>query len=165
MGLVKFQVPSPQRVNKIFDIGLIPSIWSQGIIKPIPKVSLLDPRNSMQYWGISLPSTIYKIYSGMLNSRLINYMESNNIYADEQNGFRPGRSYTDHIYTLTSVLRHRQAKGESTFVCFIDAEKVFDKIDRDLLFQKLLNIGVNGKIYNRIENIYSQNLNSINVSY
>ncbi len=61
-------------------------------------------------------------------------MESNSIYADEQNGFRPGRSCADHIYTLTSVLRHRQAKGKSTFDCFIDTEKAFDKILRDLLF-------------------------------
>ncbi len=29
--------------SKIFDIGLIPSMWRQGIIKPIPKGSLLDP--------------------------------------------------------------------------------------------------------------------------
>ncbi len=76
----------------------------------------------------------------------------------------PGRSCADHIYTLTSVLRHRQSKGESTFACFIDAEKAFNKLDRDLLFDKLLNIDINGKMYNSIKNICLQSLNIVNVN-
>ncbi len=98
-------------------------MWRHRIIKPIPKGSLLDPRISMQYWGTSLLSTIYEIYSGILISRFINFMESNNIY----------------------VLRHIQAKEEFTFVCFIDVKKAFDKIERDLLVYKLLNIGIMAK--------------------
>ncbi len=32
------------------------------------------------------------------------------------------------------------------------------------MFSKLLNIGVNGKMYNNIKNIYSQSLNRVNVN-
>lgn len=150
--------------NKVFTLSMIPTIWRKGIIKPIPKGSMLDPKVPMQYRGISLLSTLYKIYSGVLNSRLITFLETHNIYADEQNGFRPGRSCTDHLYVLNTVIRHKFAKKESVFACFIDAEKAFDKIDRDLLFYKLLNIGVDGKMYNSIKNIYSQSFNSVSLN-
>ena len=38
---------------------------------------------------------------------------------DEQNGFRPGRSYQDHMYVLSSV-KNRKAMGENTFCAFVD---------------------------------------------
>ncbi len=44
-------------------------------------------------------------------------------------------------------------------------QNVFDKIERDLFFFKLLNIGVNGKMYNSIKNIYSQILDSVNLNW
>ena len=38
--------------------------------------------------AISPLSCIYKVYSGILNNRLVLYFEDLNWFADEQNGFR-----------------------------------------------------------------------------
>ena len=48
--------------NDIFDTGHIPSVWLQALIKPISKASTSDPRLPLQYRGISLFSTVGKLF-------------------------------------------------------------------------------------------------------
>ena len=149
--------------QKIFSVNKIPTQWKLAIIKPIPKGAHIDPKLPMQYRGISLLSTVYKLYTGILNNRLLGFCEQN-IYCDEQNGFRPNRSCTDHIYVLTSILRHRVSQNKSTYACFIDAEKAFDRVDRNLLLYKLLKYGINGNMYNNLRNIYSDSKSCVKVN-
>ena len=149
--------------SKIFVSNMVPSTWRKALIKPIPKSSLLDPHTPLNYRGISLLSTVYKLYTSILNNRLLTYAE-NNIYHDEQNGFRPRRSCTDHLYVLTTILRHRINQNKDTYVCYIDAEKAFDRVNRNLLFHKLLQYGVNGKFYDSLKNLYSDNISCVNIN-
>ena len=149
--------------NKVLQSGLVPQLWRCAVIKPIPKASMTDPMIPTQYRGISLLSTIYKVYSGIVNNRLTNVLESNNIYAEEQNGFRPKRSCSEHIYCLTTILRHRIQAKKSTYVCFIDAEKAFDRIDHDMMLFKLLKLGICGNLYRSIQNIYKDCYNCVDL--
>ena len=138
-----------------FDSCIMPTIWLKSIISPIPKSAQRDPYVPLNYRGISLLSNIYKIYSAILNNRLCKYFETLNLMSEEQNGFRKGRSCLDHAYVLTSVIRKRIDKGENTFVAFVDMEKAFDWVDRDLMYYKLLSYNVDGKFYNVIRSLYS----------
>ena len=54
-----------------------------------------------------------KIYSSVLNNRLVNYLDDENITCDEQNGFRKDRSYRDHIFVLDSILKNRISENNS----------------------------------------------------
>jgi hypothetical protein len=56
--------------NICYNSGKVPAMWSKGIITPIPKSSTSDPRDPLSYRGITLAPTSYKIYCGVLNSRL-----------------------------------------------------------------------------------------------
>jgi hypothetical protein len=150
--------------NKVFCSGLVPNLWRLGIIKPLPKSSLTDPRLPLQYRGIALLSTIYKLYTGLLNNRLIETAEAREIYVEEQNGFRKKRSCVDHIYSLTTILRHKVAANQPVFSCFVDAEKAFDRIDRKLMFLRLLELGVCGKYYWAIKSIYKDCQNCVNLN-
>ena len=150
--------------NLIFNSSIIPSIWLKAIIKPIPKSTTSDPRLPLMYRGISLLSTVSKLYSGILNNRLSKFSEENNLFVEEQNGFRKKRSCEEHIYTLSSLIRKRKGSGLSTYVAFIDIEKAFDKVDRKLLLYKLLKLNVNGKFYHSIKNMYSNNQYTIGIN-
>ena len=150
--------------NKIFDINIIPTDWKCAIIKPIPKSSILDPRVPLNYRGISLLSTVYKMFATVLNHRLCTCLETNNIYVDEQNGFRKGRSCLDHIFALTSIIRGRRALKKSTFVAYVDMEKAFDRVDRELLFYKVLSVGIGGKMYRCLQSIYDSCQCAVNVN-
>ena len=150
--------------NKIFEIGLIPTIWRKAVLKPIPKSTKSDPRIPLQYRGISLLSTVYKMYSSILNNRLVNFCEMHNIFADEQNGFRVGRSCDDHCFVLSTIIRQRISNSLSTFVAFVDFKKAFDCVNRNLLFYKLSLIGIKGKILNSLKNIYSRCDTTVNIN-
>ena len=133
--------------NKFYQSGLTPSIWNLAIIKPIPKNSLADPRLPLEYRGISLLSTIYKLFTSVLNNRIVNLAEEHDIYVNEQNGFRKDRSCEDHLFTLSSIIRNRKKEKLPTYVAFVDFEKAFDRIDRNLLFYKLKQMGFGGKFF------------------
>ena len=92
------------------------------------------------------------------------YLDSENIIVEEQNGFRKKRACIDHIYVLTSIIRNRKAQGLPTFSAFIDMKKAFDWVDRDLLFLKLLQNGINGKFYDSIKSMYNNPLACVNLN-
>ncbi len=138
-----------------FDSSLVPDIWRQAMIKPIPKDRTKDQRIPLNYRGISLLSTISKLYTSVLNKRILNYEENANNFVDEQNGFRSDRNCADHIFSLTSIIRNRKNNGDSTYCVFVDYQKAFDFVDRDLLLYKIQLYGINGKIYNAISALYS----------
>lgn len=150
--------------QKIYDFGITPSMWRLAIIKPIPKNSMSDPRLPLEYRGISLLSTVYKLYSGVLNNRIVHVSERNNLLVDEQNGFRKQRSCEDHLFTLTSIIRNRKKSRLPTFVAFVDYEKAFDRVDRNLLFYQLNCLGFGGKMLQSIKNIYSDCAAVININ-
>ena len=131
--------------NKIYESSITPTIWNLAIVKPIPKNSLADPRLPLEYRGISLLSTVYKLFTSVLNNRIVQIAEQHKLYADEQNGFRKNRSCEDHLFSLSSIIRNGKREKLPTFV---DFEKAFDRVDRNLLelglnlylIMKLLNV-------------------------
>ena len=141
-------------VAKCFEQGVVPSIWRQAVITPIPKGRDKDIFTPLNYRGISLLSTVSKVYSSILNSRLSEYLETCGVLCEEQNGFRKGRSCEDHAFVLTNLIQDRIDQRKSTYVSFIDFEKAFDWINRDLLLYKLIMNGIDGKFYFAIKSLY-----------
>ena len=58
----------------------------------------------------------------------------------------------DHVFTLTSIIRNRKNRNVDTFCAFIDYQKAFDWVDKDLLLYKLLSqFRVKGRFYNAVK--------------
>ena len=140
--------------NKCFESGIVPSAWAYGIVNPIPKNSTSDPRSPMNYRGIVLASSMYKLYCGVLNVRLQKWAEENGVIADEQNGFRQKRSCIDQLSCLTNIIEGRKITKRSTFVAFVDFSKAYDRVNRSLLWKKLDRLGINGKMMNALKALY-----------
>jgi len=139
--------------NIVLNTGIVPLNWCAGIILPIykNKGSPSDPDN---YRGITLLSCIGKLFTACVNKRLSNYVE-NEILGNEQAGFRAGYSTCDHMFVLHSVIELYLSVRKRVYCAFIDYKKAFDTIDRYLLWQKLLNQGINGKIFQVITCMYT----------
>ena len=137
-----------------FSMGIIPDDWNYSIISPIPKSSTGDIRNPLNYRGISLAPACYKLYCGVLNVRLETWVTENNILHDEQNGFRKSRSTIDHLSSVTSIIETRKAMKKDTFVSFIDFSKAYDSIPRNILWSKLKDNGLGGRLYNALISLY-----------
>ena len=54
------------------------------------------------------------------------------------------RSTVDHIMTIMSPIQTRKSQNKDTFAAFIDFRKAYANIDRNLLFDKLRRLGING---------------------
>ncbi len=119
--------------NVCFNLGIVPKSWERSIVNPIPKISTTDPRDPLNYHGITLASSAYKLYAGILSRRLTTWTELNGKVGDEQNGFRAGRSCVDHLSTLLEIIDTRKQQGLSTYVAIIDFSKAYDRINRNLM--------------------------------
>src|SRR5579864_7632418 len=52
---------------------------------------------------------------------------------DMQCGFRPGRGTTDAIFIIRQVQEKLLAKNKELWIAFVDLEKAFDRVPREVL--------------------------------
>src|SRR6185437_2581209 len=131
--------------EEVFRLERIPRDWARGLIFPLYKDG--DARNPDNYRGITLLSVVGKIYTTILNKRVVQWCEENNVLVDEQAGFRAGRSTADHIFLLSEILRARRRQGKETYCCFLDIRKAYDTVFRNGLWARLLEAGLRGKLW------------------
>ena len=139
--------------NVCLNIGIVPSMWTQTILNPIAKKGK-DSRIPLNTRAISLISTVCKLFSSVLNKRLVTFIDDNNLLCEEQNGFRRLRACIDHLYVLCTVIRKRKKANKPTYVAFIDFSKAFDSVNHDLLWFKLTQCGIDGKFLRVLQFMY-----------
>lgn len=139
--------------NKIFDSGTFPLSWSEAIIHPIHKKG--DIGSPDNYRGISLLNISSKLYTRILNKRLTNWTEANNILNESQAGFRKSYSTVDHIFSLLATVQRQLSNHRKLYVAFIDFRKAFDLVDRNYLWYVLRKKGISCKMYAAIKSMYS----------
>lgn len=139
--------------NHLFDNGLFPDKWSLAILQPLHKKG--DATIPDNYRGISLLDISSKLYSYVLNKRITDWIEENDIIGEEQAGFREDHSTSDHIFTLLAMVQKQLLRHRKLYVAFIDFRKAFDSICRDKLWKVLYKTGMNGKIIQALKSMYS----------
>ena len=135
--------------NKIFDSGIFPDAWGEGYIVPIHKKGSVE-----NYRGITLLSVIGKLFTNILNTRLNDWAETYHVYVEAQAGFRKGMGTLDNIFVLHSLITHCLNNNKKLYSAFIDFRKAFDFVVRDVLWFKLIESGIRGKILNIIQSMY-----------
>ena len=140
--------------NSILDAGYFPDSWSEGFIVPILKKN--DPKNVNNYRGITLISTFSKIFTSILNKRLSNWAESNNVLSDAQFGFRKGRSTVDAIFVLNGIVQKFLNENKRLYCAFVDLKKAFDNVYLNGLWFKLHKLGIRGKMLRIIKDVYNK---------
>ena len=150
----------PQLYLKLFNLILssshFPDIWCSDLITPIYKVgNRCDPGN---YRGICVSSCLGKLFCSILNARLLNFCQENNILHPSQIGFQPGFRTSDHIFSLKTIIDDQigNKKNGKLFTCFVDFKKAFDSVWHSGLLYRLLQYNVGGKFYDLIKNLYSK---------
>ena len=90
-----------------------------------------------------LINTLSKIYSHILNNRLLKWASEKGKISDCQFGFQKNKSTVDCIFVFHAIISKILNNKEKLYCCFIDYQKTFDSVNRSLLWQKLLRDGCN----------------------
>ena len=137
--------------KQIWEESQIPEEWKTGLIFKLPKKGDLGDCNN--WGGIALLSLTSKVFSRIVLSRLTAVLEKD--LRPQQAGFRPGRSCSDHIFTLRQILEQSKEWNTPLYINFIDLEKAFDSIHRESLWKILRHYGVPAKLVRVIAMLYS----------
>lgn len=140
--------------NLIFDHGFIPESWSVGTIKPIYKHKG-DPKMPENYRPITILSCLGKLFTAVINNRLNEFAEENDLIEPCQAGFRKQHSTADNIFIIKSLIDIlKTAKNKKLLCCFVDFKQAFDSVWRERLWEKLTMHNINGKCLRFIQNMY-----------
>lgn len=139
--------------NKIFENGVFPEEWSEGYVIPLHKKG--NKSEVGNYRGITLLSSLGKLFTRIINNRLTGWSEKYFVLIEAQAGFRPNMSTVDDIFILHSLLTHVLNHGNKLYCAFVDFTKAFDYIVRDNLWYKMIKLGLRGKILSIIKSMYS----------
>ena len=156
----------PEIVLKLFNLilksGEILPEWLMSYIVPIHKGGAKsDPGN---YRGVSLMSCLGKFFLSIINKRLTKFCVERGILSESQLGFQQGNRCSDaHLIIHNLIDKYCYKNNRKIYSCFIDLSKAFDTIPRDILLLKLRDVGITGKVFNIIRNIYSSDQACIKV--
>ena len=73
---------------------------------------------------------------------------------ENQSGFRKGKGTREGIYNLRTINERYLEKQKDVYICFIDYEKAFDRVNHDKLIEKLKLAGLDGKDIRIIARLY-----------
>ena len=111
-----------------------------------------DPCHIKNYRPITLLNSIFKLWERVLEIRLREHMESNNLLSTLQFGSRAKRGTVDLLCALNTLLD--QASGER-YMLSIDLSKAYNRVIRSKLWAKLHEYGVEGELWHALMNTYS----------
>ena len=141
--------------NCIMRQGAFPESWSKAMLIPIHKKG--DKNNPNNYRGISLIDVISKIFTKILNTRLVNWADDNDKMFQEQCGFTKGKSTVDQIFILNALVQKYLTKKGGRFYCiYVDFSKAFDSVPHLNLWFKLISSGVHGNVIKVLRSMYEQ---------
>lgn len=133
------------------------------MIVPIYKKG--DKDTMINYRGITLLNTAYKLYAMCLEERLKAELEEKGIIPETQAGFRSGRSTIDNIFILNYIANTELVnKGGKVYAFFADLSAAFDKVNREKLGKIMEINGISKNLKERINEIYKETKNIVRVN-
>ncbi len=139
--------------NKILQEGYCESL-SVGIIHALYKGG--DCSQFDNYRGITVGPVLAKVFAIILESRISQWAETNDLRAKGQAGFRKDFRTTDNLFIFRTLTEQARFQKKKLYTCFVDLKKAFDTVPRDLLWQVLEGLGISGRILECLRSMYRQ---------
>ena len=148
-----------QLCEEVFSNGVIPSDWEESTILNLykGKGDALDRRN---YRGLKLTDQVMKLCEGVLEKSIRVMVDINGM----QFGFVPGRGTTDAIFIARQMQEKYRAAKKPLYFAFVDLEKAFDRVPREVLWWALRSVGVEEWAVRVIQGMYSNARSRVRVN-
>ena len=108
------------------------------------------PKNAQTTTLISQAS---KVMLKILQARLQQYV--NLELPDVQAGFRKGRGPRDQIANICLIIKKAREFQKNIYVCFVDYNKAFDRVDHHKLWKILQEMGISEYLTCLLRNLFA----------
>jgi len=99
----------------------------------------------------------------MIVCRLNWFLEYNNVLHISQSGFRQRHKTTDHLLHLHDAIYKSMANKHNVLSVFIDIEKAYDMVNKEVLLSMLLSYGMSGRMFHFICSFLSNRLFQVRI--
>ena len=135
--------------NAVVKEGRIPEDWRKSWMVNVYK-GKGDALECSSYRGIKLLEHVMKIMERVIEGRVRKIVKIDEM----QFGFMPGKRTTDAIFIVKQLHEKYLARRKDLWMAFIDLEKAFDRVPREVLWWALRRLGVDEWIVSVIKAMY-----------
>ena len=136
-------------LQKIWREEEMPKEWELSEIVTIYKKKG-DPMECGNFRGIKLLEHAMKMFEKVLEKRLRSLITIDNM----QFGFSPGKGTTDAVFIIKQLQEKHLETQRDLFFTFVDLEKAYDRIPRDLVYWCLRKRNVPEKLVRLVQTTY-----------
>ena len=124
-------------LNKSLHSAVVPGKWKLANVVPVFKRGIKE--HVQNYRPISLLCIVSKVLERCISNNIWEHLQE--IMNDHQHGFMPGRSSTSQLVGVLDKIGKVLDRGEQIDVIYLDMTKAFDKVNHELLINKLRRFG------------------------
>ena len=135
--------------NAVVLEGKIPEDWRKSWMVSVYK----GKGNALEcgsYRGIKLLDQVMKVLERVIERRVRDKVQIDSM----QFGFRPGRGTTDAIFIVRQMQERFLAKKQEVWMAFVDLEKAFDRVPREVVWWALRKLKVDEWLVRVIQAMY-----------
>ena len=118
--------------NEVVSSGVVPIDWKRSWMVYAYK----GKENALEcssYRGIKLLEHVLKVLERVIEARIRKIVKIDEM----QFGFSPGKGTTDAIFIVRQVQEKFLGKQKELWIAFVDLEKAFDRVSRDVIWWAL----------------------------
>ena len=133
---------------QIFSLPLelqrVPKAWKTAIVAPIFKNG--DKKNVCNYRPVSVTSCCSRVFERLINIKITDHLNINNLIHSTQHGFQRGRSTDTALLEFYNFVSEHTDNHFLVEAVFFDFSKAFDTVPHALLIRRLFDIGIRGRL-------------------
>ena len=131
-------------LRKSLDEGKIPEIFKLAYVTPIHKGG--SRQKPEQYRPVSLTSHVMKVFERVIKKNIMHHLIKHQQINKGQHGFVPGRSTQTQLLAHYNDIYEALMEGKRIDTVFLDFAKAFDKVDHEILLEKVRMHKISGKL-------------------
>lgn len=139
--------------NSSFKLGVYPNLMKISKVIAIHKKG--DVTDKSNFRPIALSSCFAKIFETLVKRRLVCYLETFNIFCENQYGFIRGKSTLAAVISYIEVILNSIDSRECNGTVYCDMTKAFDLVCHHKLLMKMENYGIRGVVLQWFESYLS----------
>ncbi len=119
-----------------------PKAFSTGVVHALFKGGNASEFDN--YRGIIVGPILAKLFVMILHNRLSEWVEQQGLRAKGQIGFCKDYRTTDQLFILQILIKQSKAKKKPLYCYFVDFKKAFNIVPREVLWEVLVGLRVEG---------------------